>query len=93
MNTRITKTGRVYADGKRVSPGWEKRWLLDNVYGWQWIGPGIYALGAVDLCVTLGEPNETQRAEIERRFADAKPPYNGRVFMPPKPSKANHLRA
>ena len=68
-------SGWFETNGKTTRPipvGWRKGWQFENVYGWKWYGPphGLW----VDLCVLPYEPSSEQRAEIERRFADAKEP-------------------
>jgi hypothetical protein len=73
--THITKTGRVYVDGKRRSPGWRKGWMYENVYGWEWLGPSRWD-GLVDLVVLPYEPDAATRAKIEKYFANATPPNN-----------------
>ncbi len=76
-------SGWFETDGKTTRPipiGWRKEWTCENVYAWHWFGPPRSRW--VDLCVLHYEPDAEQRAEIEKRFADAP--------EPPSPSKSRH---
>lgn len=77
----MSKSGcTYYGEGRKpieLDTGWYKGWLVENVYGWHFLGPitkwpayGPY----VNLVVLHYEPNEQQRAEIEERFRDALAP-------------------
>ena len=69
-----------------AAPGWNKCWLYENVYGWEWIGPGKLWRRLDDLCVLGYEPSTDERRAIEARFADAPTPDGDPVFVyPPRP--------
>jgi hypothetical protein len=76
----VDKRGRVwvYSDDhkvkRQVAPGWEKWWIVENVYGWSWIGPFRMPL-YVHLLVLPYEPEADERRRIEARFEKVPPPF------------------
>lgn len=67
---------------KRCSPGWEKGWIFENVYGWTWIGAMRFP-SFVNLVVLPYEPGPEERAQIEATYANSATPDGGPLFVDP----------
>ena len=88
-STLVDERGRVFvfrdSDGKnkqQVPPGWEKGWILENVYGWQWIGP-LDRYPYVNLRVLPYEPTLEERQRIEAEFRGVPTPDGAEELIDP----------
>lgn len=77
----------VYRDSmlgerRKTDHGWEKGWVVENVYGWRWVGP-LDRYPYADLVVLPYEPGAEERAAIEARFANAPTPDGGPELRDP----------